>query len=410
MKNKRIGYAIAGVIVMLFAGLIYAWSVLAGPIGAYFTQWSKTQLSFTFTLCMMLFCLGGLFGGMLSKKTTPGNLLRLSAILFLAGFAISGQANSLVVLYIGYGILAGLASGFAYNAIMSSITKWFPDSPGLISGVLLMGFGFGSFLIGKVYQAVTPSQAGDETWRRSFLIFGIILCVILVICSFLVKRPTQQQIEELMGSNQKSKSAQAGTDKTTAQMLRTSSFWIFFIWAIMLSAAGLAIVSQATGVAAEVGTSVSASTITTVVGLISIFNGVGRVIFGGMYDKMGRKKTMLMNDGLFFAAILVLVAAIQTGSFPVLVCGFILMGLAYGGVTPTNSAFVNDYYGSTHYAVNLPMINMNLLIASFGGTIAGNLYDRSGSYLSTLIAMIIAVAVGTGCTFLIREKSQSGWF
>ena len=82
------------------------------------------------------------------------------------------------------------------------------------------------------------------------------------------------------------------------------------------------------------------------------------------------------------------------------------MGLSYGGVTPTNSAFVSAFYGSKNYSVNLSLVNMNLLIASFGSTIAGSLYDSSGSYFSTLIAMIAAVVVGTVITFMIRENKK----
>lgn len=408
MKKTRWMYSIIGVLVMLFAGLVYAWSVLARPIGEFFTTWSSTQLSFTFTLCMMFFCLGGLITGILSKKYEPKLMLKISAILFLIGFVVSSRSNNIITLYIGYGVIAGLASGIAYNSIMGNITKFFPDCPGLISGILLMGFGFGSFIIGKVYQSLTPSGAGVDKWRTSFLVFGIILFAVIFVASFIVRKPNSKEIKEISklivkDGNDKEKEE---INLTPHEMLKEKSFWLFFTWAILLSAAGLAVVSQASGIVMEVDKNCSAGTVSTVVGLISIFNGVGRVIFGGLFDKIGRLKTMMLNNILFVIAIVVIMLSISTKQFSFIILGFIAMGLSYGGVTPTNSAFVSAFYGSKNYSVNLSLVNMNLLIASFGSTIAGSLYDSSGSYFSTLIAMIAAVAVGIIITFMIRENKK----
>lgn len=298
MKKTRWMYSIIGVLVMLFAGLVYAWSVLARPIGEFFTTWSSTQLSFTFTLCMMFFCLGGLITGILSKKYEPKLMLKVSAMLFLIGFVVSSRSNSIITLYIGYGVIAGLASGIAYNSIMGNITKFFPDCPGLISGILLMGFGFGSFIIGKVYQSLTPSGAGVDKWRTSFLVFGIILFAVIFVASFIVRKPNSKEIKEISklivkDGNDKEKEE---INLTPHEMLKEKSFWLFFTWAILLSAAGLAIVSQASGIVMEVDKNCSAGTVSTVVGLISIFNGGGRVIFGGLFDKIGRLKTMMLNN------------------------------------------------------------------------------------------------------------------
>lgn len=408
MKKTRWMYSIIGVLVMLFAGLVYAWSVLARPIGEFFTTWSSTQLSFTFTLCMMFFCLGGLITGILSKKYEPKLMLKVSAMLFLIGFVVSSRSNSIITLYIGYGVIAGFASGIAYNSIMGNITKFFPDCPGLISGILLMGFGFGSFIIGKVYQSLTPSGAGVDKWRTSFLVFGIILFAVIFVASFIVRKPNSKEIKEISklivkDGNDKEKEE---INLTPHEMLKEKSFWLFFTWAILLSAAGLAVVSQASGIVMEVDKNCSAGTVSTVVGLISIFNGVGRVIFGGLFDKIGRLKTMMLNNILFVIAIVVIMLSISTKQFSFIILGFIAMGLSYGGVTPTNSAFVSAFYGSKNYSVNLSLVNMNLLIASFGSTIAGSLYDSSGSYFSTLIAMIAAVVVGTVITFMIRENKK----
>ena len=399
-------YAVVGVIVLLFAGLIYAWSVLVTPISQEFTNWSNTSLSLTFTICMIFFCLGGLIGGLLQKKIDVKINVWLAAVLFLIGFFISSKSQNIVTLYVGYGVLAGFASGLAYNSVMSTMSKWFLDKQGLISGILLMGFGLGSFIIGKIYQAYTPTDIGG--WRTSFMIFGIILVIVLGIGGFFFVKPGDDFVPPVSASKGKEKNSnkinkELVIDVNSVQMVKRPSFWFYFVWATLLGAAGLALISQASGIAGEVGKGVSASTIATVVGLISICNGIGRVIYGGMFDKLGRFKTMMTVVVVFFISALLLIIAFKSKSFGILIVGFMLCGASYGGITSTNSAFINSFYGATNYPVNFSIINLNLIIASFGSTIAGALYDSSGSYLSTIFMMIGAIALSFICVVSIKR-------
>ena len=390
-------YAIVGVIVLLFAGLVYAWSVLSTPIAAEFTGWTKAQLSLTFTLVMILFCIGSLLCGLLAGKLSAKNAVRVSAVLFLAGFFIASRCQSPITLYLGFGLLCGLASGLAYNGVMSTMVKWFPDKPGLISGVLLMGFGGGSFLIGKLYQAWTPAGIGG--WRTSFVVLGIICCVVLAVCSFFFVAP---------GADFTVPAGKGGRavavpreDIKPAVMLKRPAFWLYYVWAIAVSAAGLALISQASGVVWEASADQTAASVATIVGLISICNAVGRVLFGGMYDKFGRSLSMQLVNGLFILTSVVLLLAMSSRSVVVVIIGFVIGGLAYSGVTPTNSAFCRAYFGPTSYPVNFPLINSNLIFASFGSTISGALYDASGSYSSTFFLIIGLAVAGILCSLAI---------
>lgn len=391
-------YAIVGVIVLLFAGLVYAWSVLSTPIAAEFTEWSKAQLSLTFTLVMIMFCVGGLMCGILAGRLSARNAVRTGALLFLVGFFVASRAQAPLTLYLGFGILCGLGSGVSYNAVMSTMVKWFPDKPGLISGVLLMGFGGGSFLIGKLYQAWTP--AGITGWRTSFVVLGIVCFVVLAVCSFFFVAP---------GADFTAPAAKGGkpavkpslSDSRPLDMIKTPTFWLYYVWAIVVSAAGLALISQASGVVREASSTLAAGTVATIVGLISICNALGRVMFGGMYDKYGRSLSMQLVNVLFIVTSVVLLLALSTRSVTVVIIGFVLGGLAYSGVTPTNSAFSRAYYGPANFAVNLPLVNTNLIIASFGSTISGALYDASGSYNSTFFLIIGLAAAGILCSLAI---------
>ena len=390
-------YAIVGVTVLLFAGLVYAWSVLSTPIAAEFTGWTKAQLSLTFTLVMILFCIGSLLCGLLAGKLSAKNAVRVSAVLFLAGFFIASRCQSPITLYLGFGLLCGLASGLAYNGVMSTMVKWFPDKPGLISGVLLMGFGGGSFLIGKLYQAWTPAGIGG--WRTSFVVLGIICCVVLAVCSFFFVAPGAD-FTVPAGKGGRAVAAPR-EDIKPAVMLKRPAFWLYYVWAIAVSAAGLALISQASGVVWEASADQTAASVATIVGLISICNAVGRVLFGGMYDKFGRSLSMQLVNGLFILTSVVLLLAMSSRSVVVVIIGFVIGGLAYSGVTPTNSAFCRAYFGPTSYPVNFPLINSNLIFASFGSTISGALYDASGSYSSTFFLIIGLAVAGILCSLAI---------
>ena len=109
---------IVGCAVLLVSGLVYAWSVLSGPIAAEFPQWSAAQLSLTFTIVMSFFCVGSLVGGLLSSKVSQKVYLWVSAALFLTGFLLTANIRSILMLYIGFGVICGFASGLSYNACL----------------------------------------------------------------------------------------------------------------------------------------------------------------------------------------------------------------------------------------------------------------------------------------------------
>ena len=399
MKHlNRWVYAIIGVIVLLFAGLVYAWSVLSTPIAAEFPDWTKAQLSLTFTLVMIFFCIGSLLCGFLAGKLPAKATVWGSAVLFLAGFLLASRARSLGMLYVSFGVMCGLGSGLSYNAVMSTMVRRFPDKPGLISGILLMGFGGGSFLIGKLYQAWTPAEIGG--WRQSFVVMGIVIAAVLAVCSFFFV--TTEETGKTSGSADISQTVESTPGKT----LKAPTFWAYYVWAIVTSAAGLALISQASSVTLEANPAVAAGSVATIVGLISIFNAVGRVLFGGIYDRFGRRLSMQGVNVLFILTALILMVALAQKSVLLVIVGFIVGGLAYSGVTPTNSAFVRAYFGSQYYPVNLPLVNSNLIIASFGSTLSGALFDHTGSYNATFFLIIGFAAVGIVCSLVISALDR----
>ena len=158
--------------------------------------------------------------------------------------------------------------------------------------------------------------------------------------------------------------------------------------------AGLTLVSQASGIALEAAPGMDAGTLATIVGLISVFNGIGRVFFGILFDRRGHRVTLFVPIIIFIVAAAVIGMALRSHTALMITVGFMLGGFAYGAVNPMNSAIIRNFYGPSHYAANFSLINTNLIISSFASTIAGMLYDASGSYFSSIVMILITAAAG----------------
>lgn len=394
--SSRWALLVLGVILLLFLGLIYGWSIFRSPLQSEF-GWTDSQASLTFSISMMTFCLGGLVGGIINKGKNGFRINLIAAAVLLAiGFFSASNIQSLMGIYLSYGVCCGFGVGLGYNTAISTIVKWFPDKQGLISGITLMGFGFGSMILGTVAGAMIQSMG----WRVTFRIFAVAFAIVMVVGALLLRNAGAEFVAYLSQGSSKAVTP-AVEEVGAAVMLRRRNFWIYFVWAIILSAAGLAIInSSATYAQLFVGENLTLAA--SIAGIVSIANGVGRVIFGGMFDKIGYRLTMLIDCVVFVVASLVLMASFATKSMPVLVIAFILIGLAYGGVTPTNSAFIAYFFGRENYAVNFPIVNLNLIFASFLGPMVGN-----GGYMMTFGAIIVFAIVGAVLVFLLKKPEQN---
>ncbi len=414
-------YAVMGVIVMLFAGLVYAWTTFSKPLTKI---WSPGLLTWTSTIVMAFYCIGALVGGILQKRGIKLRFnLILSAVLMLAGFLIAGfvgnATESILVIYIGFGALGGFGAGMAYNAILSAVGGWYPDKQGLISGILLMGFGISAFLMGLLYASMVDQMDGNggTPWYILFLAIGIGCFVFIMIGAFIIKKPGPGFVAPAPKNDKKRKNSTAPyEDVETSKMLKRSTFWLMFIWAILTSVAGLAVVFLGTPIATAAVPALDSNpgVLAIIVGLISIFNGIGRIIFGGLFDKVGYKLTLIIVCIMFMISMGIIILAMVTGSQVVLIIAYIVTGLSYGGVTPSQSAFVNKFYGAKYYAVNMPLMTMNLLIASFGtklvqavqsGLMASGM-TNAGAYMIVL-AGVAAICLIAGIVALFIKKPKA---
>ncbi|MFR1725807.1 MFS transporter [Emergencia timonensis] len=381
-NNKRWLYLGVGTILLIFCGLIYGWSLFKEPFGQVYPDWSLSQLSMTFTISMVFFCLGGFVAGKLSAKLKPRYIIMISGLLLLIGFfGVSrlnpeNSASSLTMLYVCYGVLGGTGVGFSYNSVISTMNKWFPDKPGLASGIMMMGFGLGALILGSVATSLVASKGVFTT----FMILGIIIFVVLVVGSLFIKNPEAPKGE--------GGAAPALEGMTTGEMLKTSSFWIFIIWCIIANSAGLMVINSAASIAIAFGAP-------AIVGMVvSVFNGAGRVIIGGVFDKLGRKNTMLINMVVMAVAGVSLFFGAKTSAMILILLGLLCMGISYGGNPTISSAFINREYGPKHFPVNFSLGNFSLIPAAIlGPMISSKLVESAGGkYDTTFLAIIICAA------------------
>ena len=382
-----------GTVVLLVLGSLYAWSTYRGTLCDEF-GWTASSAQLTFSICMMTFCLGGLFSGIVSKKIGIKIPAVLSAVLMAAGLIMASKIGSLGGLYVSYGVLYGFGVGIGYNVVMGTVVKWFPDKTGLASGILLFGFGISALIVGRAGAGLINSIG----WRSMFMYFGIVFGIIVLVLGFFITPATAKDIEGFK-TGASSKSAPYA-EKNFAGMLKDRNFWFILIWVITLSAAGLVIVGNSAPFAQIITGSLESAA--TIAGIVSVCNGFGRILFGSLFDAKGFRFEMTTVIITFVVATAVLLAANATGSTAVLILAFVIAGFAYGGVTPTVSACAAKFYGNQNYPLNLSIFNCNLIVASYLPMVATSLLDKSGSYVGPFIYVLILSVVAFAALLFVK--------
>jgi OFA family oxalate/formate antiporter-like MFS transporter len=384
-------YLAESAVLLLFLGLVYAWSNFVKPLEVEF-GWLRSQTSLAFSICMSFFCVGGFVSGLILRRHSTRPVMFLCALCVSSGFLLASRLTSLPGLYMTYGVLVGLGIGFGYNCTISTVVKWFPEKPGFVSGLTLMGFGLGGMVLGTVSTAMITAFG----WRATFLQLGVAFGVLIVLCAFLVKAPPRRARSSAALEN----GGAAGM--TTTQMIKRRSFWIFFSWAVLLAAAGLALIGNASSLAIDMGSSLETASLLT--GLVSVFNGTGRVVMGFLYDKIGRGKSMCAISLGLVAAFTFIIFALEGRSLALLAAGYICVGFSFGGIVPINTAVCYSFYGSENYAMNFSIVNSHVIVSSFlGPFLTGSLQTMSGSFIGAAVVMILFGATGFVLSLLLKQ-------
>ncbi len=409
MEKKRYCILALGTLLLLFCGLIYAWSLFRVPFQQMFPFWSVSQLSLTFTISMIFFCLGGFISGRLLLVRSVSFVISLSALLVLAGFAgvslidAREQELALVLLYGCYGVLGGTGIGLSYNAILSTVGRLFPAQTGLASGTMLLGFGLGGLVLGSLATALIE-KAGLLT---AFRLMGVCMFVALLAGGFIIGRFVRQASGSAGAAAAASSVAQTGDGQAAeaksvpaGRMLRSAPFWIFIIWNVITNSAGLMVVNSAAIIAASFGAP-------AIVGMVvSLCNGAGRVLMGAVFDGKGRRTALVTDCLLQFGAGLALITGAALTSSALIIAGLVLAGFFYAGSPTIAAAYIKNVFGDKYYSVNFSIANFSLIPAALIGPTASSALVSAGggSYATTFILIAVCGALAM-CTVPAIERA-----
>jgi MFS transporter, OFA family, oxalate/formate antiporter len=382
---------VAAVLVQLALGAVYAWSVFNKPLQGQF-GWSKSEAVLPFEVVIGTIFIGSLIGGRIQDRRGPRPVALGGVVLYSVGVMLASLVSSsgqLWLLVLTYGAMGGIGLGAAYITPIAMLAKWFPDRRGLITGIAVAGFGFGAVITAPVAKALLGGTS-DKT--SVFLPLGIAYLIAGLVGAFFFRNPPEGY--RVPGWEPKAAGpAIAGTRVyTLAEALRTPQWYMLTAILALNVTCGIAFISQAADAAEEVA-GVSAVTAASMVGVLGLFNGGGRVFWAWLSDHIGRMRAFLGMLALQAICFFILPHAAAFALFAILAA---LVYLAYGGGFGTMPATAADYFGTP----NAGAIYGAMIVAwSIGGVVGplllAALYESSGSYTLafTVIAIIAVVSL-----------------
>jgi OFA family oxalate/formate antiporter-like MFS transporter len=400
--GNRVLIAVAGVVMQVALGAVYAWSVYADPLAQAYGGASATAVNSTFSITIFTLGVAAFVGGLWMGNSGPRVVALTAGVLYGLGVFLAGFAGgSLLLLYLTYGLMSGIGIGLGYIVPVATLIKWFPDKRGFITGVAVAGFGGGAFVTALVAKSLVSSVGPF----RTFTILGIVYLVMVVGAALFMRNPPEGWRPEGWEPDTTERSDRSGVDYDLGGALRT---WQWFaLWALLFLnvTAGISIITVASPMAVEIA-GVSATVAAGLVSIISIANASGRFLWAWLSDAIGRKWVFFVMF-LLQAALFILLPFLGAASYLLLaVLSFIIVS-CYGGGFGTMPAFAADYFGSANVG---KIYGLMLTAWSFGGVLGPLLISRvidvTGSY-TLAFYIIAAIMVGSAVVaFIVRPPTQ----
>ena len=390
--SQRIVIACAAFCMQLALGAVYGWSVFLNPLREHFGA-SKVEVSLTFTITLAVLGITAGFGGSLQRRIGPRATASLAGLLYGSGVLLSGIAPNLATLYLAHGVLGGIGLGLGYIVPLAVLIGWFPDKRGFITGLAVMGFGFGALVTGPLATGMIASLGVQTT----LMMLGATYLVIVVIAAQFMRSASENYAPP--GWVPPARQAlRSDRDMTLIDALRTPHWYLLWLMLALNVTAGAALISVAAPLTQEftqVGPALGAMTVC----LISLFNGLGRLFWGTLSDRIGRTSTFLALFLLQTAAFALLPAS---GHFTAFLVPVAIIALCYGGGFGTMPAFATDVFG----AKNAGPIYGAMLTAWSAGAIAGPLLIAVVPYRTALPLIAAVLAMAAGLPLIFRALVQ----
>lgn len=358
---------IAALSIHLCIGQIYAFSVFNKPLTKIIgiteqlpEDWKLTELGWIFTIALFFLGASAATFGKWVERVGPRKTMFVAALCFSSGFLVSALGiylHQLWILYLGSGLLGGIGLGLGYISPVSTLIKWFPDRPGMATGMAIMGFGGGAMIASPLsvklmdFYATSTSTGVMET----FVTMGLIYLVMMLFGSLIVRVPREDWAPKGFNPGEKKQGKLITTSNVLVDnAVKTPQFWLLFIVLLMNVSAGIGVLGQASVMIQEmfsvssVGSelAVDATAAAMFVGILSLFNMIGRFFWSSLSDYIGRKNTYSIFFVLGITLYLMVPYAGNIGSVLLFYVAFGIIISMYGGGFATIPAYLKDMFGN----------------------------------------------------------------
>jgi OFA family oxalate/formate antiporter-like MFS transporter len=387
--------AVAGVVMQVALGAVYAWSVFRDPLVQAF-GWSIPEVTLTFSIAILMLGFAAFVGGLWLGRTRPRTVALVGGVFYGLGvIGASFAADRLWLLYLSYGVVGGIGLGLAYIVPVATLVRWFPDRRGFITGLAVAGFGAGALVTAPVATGLIQAVGVLQT----FAVLGVVYLVLVIGAAMFMHNPPEGYLPAGWQPAAAQTISRTGGEYTLGQALHTWQWYA--LWAVLFLnvTAGISVISQAAPMAMEI-TGVSAMAAAGVVSLISVANGAGRLLWAWLSDAVGRKWVFLAMFLIQTVAFFVLPLNTAFAVFAAL--AFVVL-LCYGGGFGTMPAFAADYFGEEHVGSIY-----GLMLTAWGlGSVPGPLVIASvrqstGTYTAALYMLAGLMLVSALLPFILR--------
>jgi len=405
MKEMNRWWVVLGaVLIQMCLGAIYAWSVFTPELKA--AGWSKMDTQIVFAVGLATFALFMVFAGKQLNRWGPRKLALLGGITLGIGYAIAGinGGTDFWFVLLGVGLIGGAGIGMGYVVPIAVGMRWFPDHKGMITGLAVAGFGFGA--MGWVKLAGNWGGLLENIGlSQTFILYGVFFAVFVIIGSTWMRMPPPDW--KPLGYKAPVKKAGAGgEDYSPLEMMLTPQFHLIFLTFAVSAGAGLMSIGlmklypmealQKSGFSVQEASAIAGTAMAV---FFSIANGIGRIVWGTLSDKLGRKRSVIYMAGS--QGIILLLFSSMAGNEYLLYLGATLIGFNFGGNFALFPALTADEFGNSTVGQNYPFVFLSYGVGGILFPILGGLLGDMGNFPLAFSICGIACLIGAIATAMV---------